>query len=160
MLSDKVRVVSSVLGIPLPEGTSTFEAESCVPSVLIIDAMCIVNMVSKTPDMSTAMHYARKFVDIVAGLSASYDEIRIVFDQYLSGSLKETTRDKRTSKTAPIHYHVNDDTEIKNMKTFLSHISTKSELTKYLSDKLLIYYQGKSQKVIVMHHTTMDACQR
>lgn len=158
MQSDKSQVVSSIFNIPLPEASVVLEAESGVPSVLIIDAMCIVNMVTKTPDMSNAMHFAMKFVEIVAGISKpTYDEIRVVFDQYIPGSLKETTRDKRTCKTPPIHYHVHDGTDIKNIKAFLSHIKTKAELTKYLSDKLIKYYQGKSQKVVVIHHTVMEA---
>jgi len=33
----------------------------------------------------------------------------IVFDQYLTGSLKEITFKKRTIKTAPVHYHANDN---------------------------------------------------
>lgn len=65
-------------------------------------------------------------------------------------------REKQTIKTLSIHYHVHDDTEIRNKKAFMSHVKTKAELTKYLSDKLLRYYQGKSQKVIVMHNTVME----
>jgi len=68
---------------------------------------------------------------------SAYDELRVVFDQYISGSLKETTGDKRNLKVTQIQYHVNDDTDIKNLKTFLSHIETTAELTKYLSDKLM-----------------------
>ena len=102
--------------------------------MLIIDAMCVINMIPKTPDLLKAVHFANKFVDIVVGMG--YDELRVVFDQYIPGSLKETTRDKRILKVTPIRYHVNDDTDIKNLKTFLSHIETKAELTKYLLDKL------------------------
>ena len=75
--------------------------------------------------MSNALHFAKSFVDIVADMSDPYEEVRIVFDQYLTGSLKGTTS-KRTIKTTPVHYHVNDNTEIKNVKTFLSHVSTKA----------------------------------
>ena len=39
------------------------------------------------------------------------------------------------------------------MKTFLSHVSTEAELTKYLSDKLISHYQNKPK----VHHTTMIA---
>jgi len=80
--------------------------------------MCIVNTVTKSPDMSKAKHFTINYVDIVAGMSDTYDEVRIVFDQYILGSLKETTRDKCTVKTTPVYYHVNDDTEIKNMEAF------------------------------------------
>ena len=129
-----------------------------VPSVLIMDAMCVVNMVTKTPEMTNAMHFANKFVAIVAEISKpNYGEIRIVFDQYVSNFLKETTRDKPTAKTTPIHYHVHDGTEIRDVKSFLSHIKTKAELAKFLTDKLIQYYQGKPQKVLIMHHTVMEA---
>ncbi|KAG1692600.1 hypothetical protein GQR58_007244 [Nymphon striatum] len=88
-------------------------------------------------------------------MSASYDELRIVFDQYIPGTLKETTREKRSLKLAHVHYHVNDDTEIKSIKSFLAHIDTKAELTTYLSHNIISHYQGHRQKVLVMHHTTM-----
>ena len=130
MLSDKSKLLSAVMNLPLPEGLAIPEPQSDAPSVLIIDAMCIVNMVPKNPEMSNALHFTNSFVDIVADMSDPYEEVRIVFDQYLTGSLKETTRQKRTIKTTPVHYHVNDNTEIKNVKTFLSHVSTKAELTK------------------------------
>ena len=91
-----------------------------------------MNMIVKTPEMTTAKHFASKFLQIIGGMSASYDEIRIVFKQYLPGILKQTTRYRRTMKTTSIHYHVNDDTEIKSVKVFLVYINTKAELTAYL----------------------------
>ena len=60
--------------------------------------MCVVNIVTKTPEMTNAMHFAKKFVAIVAEISKpNYEEITIICDQYVSNSLKETTRDKRTA---------------------------------------------------------------
>ena len=58
--------------------------------------MCVVNMVTKTPEMTNAMHFAKKFVAIVAQISKPN------YDQYVSNSLKETTRDKRTAKAYPL----------------------------------------------------------
>jgi len=95
MLSDKSKLVSAVMNLPLTEGPAISEPQSDAASVLIIDAMCIVNMVPKNPEMSNALHFANSFVDIVADMSDPYEEIRIVFDQYLTGSLKETTRSER-----------------------------------------------------------------
>ena len=65
--------------MPLPESTSTSSLQGGSPLVLIIDAMCIVNMVPKTPDLLKAVHFANKFVDIVAGMGSAYDELRVVF---------------------------------------------------------------------------------
>ena len=70
-----------------------------VSSGLIIDAMSVVNMVTKTLEMTNAMYFPKKFVAIVAENSkTNYEEIRIVFYQYVSNYLKETTRYKRTVK--------------------------------------------------------------
>ena len=66
----------------------------------------------------------------------SNSKIHLVFNQYLRKSLKETTRDKITKETT-IHYHVNDTTELKNVKTILSNNKTKGELTEYLAEKIL-----------------------
>ena len=67
-----------------------------VSSGLIIDAMSVVNMVTKTLEMTNAMYFPKKFVAIVAENSkTNYEEIRIVFYQYVSNS---TTRYKRTVK--------------------------------------------------------------
>ena len=127
MQSDKAHVVFPISNIPLP----VIAIGMGVPSVLIRDAMCVVNMVTKTLEMTNAMHLPKMFVAIVAEKSkTNCEEIRIVFYQYVSNSLEETTRDKRTAKTTPIHYHVHDGTEIRNVKSFLSHIKTKTELKK------------------------------
>ncbi|KAK7079150.1 hypothetical protein SK128_021610, partial [Halocaridina rubra] len=140
MLSDKSNLVSAVMNVPLPEDLAISEPESDVPSVLIIDAMCIVSILPKTPEISNALHFAKRFVDIVADISNSYGEVRIAFAQYLTGSLKETTHQKQTVKTTPVHYH-DDNTEIKNLKPFLSHVNTKAELTEYLLYKRVNHYQ-------------------
>jgi len=56
--------------------------------------LCLLHSLPKTPEMSNALHFAKSFVDT---------QVRIVFDQYLTGSLTETTRQKRTIKTTPVH---------------------------------------------------------
>ena len=59
-------------------------------------------MVNITLEMTNAMHFSKKFVAIVMIVvdisKTNYEEIRIVLYQNVSNSLKETTRDKRTSK--------------------------------------------------------------
>ena len=81
--------------------------------------------------------------------------MKYVWYLYLPGSLKETTREKRTKTSTPIHYHVNDNTDIKNVKAFLAHIETKSELTEYLAKKIICHYKDSDKKVLVIHHDTM-----
>ena len=56
------------------------DIEMGISSVLIIDSMSVVNMVTKTLEMTNAMHFAKKFVAIVVEMSkTNYEEIRIVF---------------------------------------------------------------------------------
>ena len=68
MQSDKAQVVSLISNMLLPDG-EVIDNEMGVPSVLIIDAMCVVNMVTKTPDMTNAMHFTKQFMAIVAEIS-------------------------------------------------------------------------------------------
>ena len=150
-------MMSSKSNMAVQDGTVDMLPErQDVTKVIIFDVMCVVNMVVKTPEMRTAKHFASKFLLIIGGMSANYDEIKIVFEQYLPGMLKRTTRDRRTMKTTSIHYHVNDDTEIKSVQEFFAHINTKAELTAYLSDKIISHYQNQMVKLLVMHHTTME----
>ncbi|KAJ8034055.1 hypothetical protein HOLleu_24474 [Holothuria leucospilota] len=161
MLSGKFQLVRLIMDLPLPDNVQEPTSEDSTGStkeILIIDAMCIVNMVTKSPNEKfRASDFATKFLDIIINLSSPYDEVRIVFDQYLLGSLKETTRDNRTKKSTSIHYHVNNSTEIRNVKSFLAHIKTKAELTEYLADKILCHYKDSTKKVVVMHHTSIMA---
>lgn len=160
MLSNKASLVDLIMNMPEKyHAISDPNIVKPITRVLIIDAMCVVHMIVKTPEMTTAKHFAENFLQIIGNMGSAnrYDELRVVFDQYLQETLKETTRDKRIIKTVPIHYHVNDDTEIKSIKSFLAHVSTKAELTEYLSNKLLWHYRGHKQKVLVMHHTKMES---
>ena len=109
--------------------------------------------------MTNASHFAIKFIERIVNLSEPYDEVRIIFDQYLGGSLKEVTRVKRVSSITSVHFHVNDHTEIKNIKCLLSHIRTKSELTTYLSKKVLAHFKNHSKRVIVTHQAFIESNQ-
>ena len=93
MLSSKSNVVPLGLNMAVQEGIVDMppERQDVTNVIIIIDAMCVVNMVVKTPEMTIAKHFASKFLQIIGDMSASYDEIRIVFDQYLPGMLKQTT---------------------------------------------------------------------
>ena len=118
MISDKSQIVTSIRNLPLPQNTDFTESDNDT-SIMIIDAMCIVNMITMTKDIFTAKHFAHKFIEFVSRISSKYDEVRVVFDQYISNSLKESTRKKRTSNVTTIQFHVHDDTEIKSLKIFL-----------------------------------------
>ena len=67
--------------------------------------------------------------------ASEFDDIRLVFDQYLNCSLKEQYCEKRTSGRQ-IKYLIRDSAPLKGitLKYFLSHIETKSDLTTYLAE--------------------------
>ena len=112
--------------------------------------MAVVNSVTKTKQTKTCQNFADAFLQITCNMAAQYDEVRLVFDQYIKTSLKEQMRTKRT-KGKSTYYHVKDNTLIKNisLKDFLSDIRTKGELTKYLADKVL-HHSKSSNNIYCM----------
>lgn len=122
---------------------------------MLIDGMFLVKLIKKVPEMTTAEHFAAKFLHILKDLVYGYDEFRLLFDQYVESSLKEATRKKRAKGHEPIQFHVNDDTPIKSIPDFLAHSATKAELTKYLGDKVIAYFESRSEKVLVAYHNIM-----
>ena len=61
--------------------------------------------------------------------------MRLVFDRYIEGSLKESTGEKRSGGKV-IGYIIKDSTSFVGvkMKKLLSHILTKKDLTIYLAE--------------------------
>ena len=69
--------------------------------MLIVDAMAILQVIKKVSGMTTIAHLKKDFLNKILRLLRGYDEVRIVFDQYLKHSLKSKTRDPcTTSKEA------------------------------------------------------------
>lgn len=58
--------------------------------------MFLVKLIKKVPEMTTAEHFAAKFLHILKDLVYGYDEFRLLFDQYVESSLKEATRKKKS----------------------------------------------------------------
>ena len=90
-------------------------------------------------------------------MSEKYEEIRVLFDQYKRDSLKMQTRKIHAKIERPVHYHIKDSTKILKSKKFLSHILTKSELTKYLLEKSLSHFKTSAKKVVVLYHNLICA---
>ena len=82
----------------------------------------------KTRDLGDA------FIKRIDRLMKGYSEGRIIFDRYITGSLKEKTRSKRAVTTQPDKSIKQDSMNMHNvpMKLLLSHVDTKSQLTEYL----------------------------
>ena len=122
--------------------------------VIIFDGMAIVQKIKKTGNLKTCSDFAKVFIDILINESRGYKQIRLIFDRYMKHSLKEQTREKRT-KGKVVHFKISDDTKIENysMKVFLSHIKTKKELTKYLTEKFIDTMESIGKEYVVVYDT-------
>ena len=106
--------------------------------------MALVNTIQKTESLKTCKDFAQGFIRKLAFITASYEEIWLIFDRYIEQSLKQRMRNKHTGGDE-IHYHVEDTTNLSNipLKQFLSHIKTKEELTAYLANKTMKYFSER-----------------
>ena len=106
--------ISGPVIFTLPEDTGNPELDGGVPSVQIIDAMCIVNIVIKNPDKSIALYFSEKWVEIVLKMGISLEMGHFgPIDLWL---LQKATQGKGNFKTTTILYHVNDNSAIRNIK--------------------------------------------
>ena len=85
-----------------------------------------------------------------------YLEGRIIFDRYITGSLKEKTRVKRAGTTQPVKFIIPVSMNINNVpiKLLLSHVDTKSQLTEYLGKRLLEHFAMSEQGLVVVFGIT------
>ena len=110
--------------------------------------MALVNNLMTCKDLKD------QFIERLSNESSGFSEVRIVFDRYIDGSLKEQIREKRTSGKSGC-YIVKDSTTLAGltMKQFLSHIQTKSDLTAYLSEYAIHELANMGRRFVVMFET-------
>ena len=97
-----------------------------------------------------------RIIALLEYILSRYDETHLVFDTYRENSLKSLMRKKRTGKTQPVQFKINDSTYIGNtsMKLLLSHTKTKDELTAYLSEKAVQYAIERNKCLFVSWRET------
>ena len=127
-----------------PADTSNIvNSETRKAKVIILDGMAIVNGLPKDKNppfpIITCKDLAELFLCQLRSKCDGYDEVRLVFDRYVSDSLKWLTREGRNKGVKSTQYRINDSTIIKGvkLKDLLSDINTKSDLTSYLAEKCL-----------------------
>ena len=120
-------------GVPIDERETTDRA----PCVLIIDAMAVVQCIKKTPIMTSILHLKTAFNARFERMVIAYMDVRVIFDRYVEGSLKEKTRKKRTTyvAAATAGHVVHDGMSINtiSLKQLLSCTSTKHSQADLLS---------------------------
>ena len=90
-------------------------------------------------------------------MAIGYMEVRVTFDRYVEGSLKEKTRKTRaTSGATATDGHVVHDSMSTNtisLKQLLSCTPTKHTLTCYLDQGLLERFDGRDLTLVVVYDT-------
>ena len=166
--TDKSNVINAVENLmksrqPQEQDRSGSDEESSLDEstetrkVIILDGMAIVQKLKKTKDTKTCRDLGEVFIKRVKLESRQYDEVYLIFDRYIEGSLKERTRHKRTGGKG-IQYKVTDNARIDNipLKKFLSHIETKQELTVYLARLLVNYFEENNTNYVVVYDTVCE----
>ena len=78
----------------LPDITTSAMTSAEIPAdqsykVIFIEGMALVNSITKTEDIKTCRDFAMVFIDRLAKITEKYSEIRLVFDRYITSSLKK-----------------------------------------------------------------------
>ena len=144
----------SLMGLDIPSNNCTGTESQFFE---IIDGMAVVNSLNKTSEIKTCKGFSNKFNEIMRE-TTDCDEIRVIFDRYVSNSLKGATRGKRCDGNAT-KYKVTDTTNIEgiSMKSFLSHVETKHYLTVYLAKNVITQFiQTKKHFVVVYHNISIS----
>ena len=94
-------------------------------NVIIIDEQAVVQSMTKLLGMEKIRDLGDAFITRIDILMKGYLEGRIIFDRYITGSLKESSSYKLI---------IQDSMNVHNvpMKLLLFHVDTKSQLTEYL----------------------------
>ena len=136
------------------EEDETTEEVEFIQKVVIFDGMALVNKLTITKETKTCKDLKDQFMARLLRESDAFSEVRLVFDRYIEGSLKEQTREKRTSGIS-VRYIVKDSTSLVGLtlKRFFSHIQTKADLTIYLSEYAISELPSASKRFVVVFDT-------
>ena len=103
--------------------------------------------------MQTLSDLQDAFNERIQSMASGYDEVRVVFDQYMDQSLKNKTRQK-TAATS-VEYEIHPDMKLTmSIKDLLSASSTKKKLTFKLGEGLLEYFSSDSSIVLFVLYDT------
>ena len=103
--------------------------------VLVIDAMAVLHSMKKTPMMIKIADFQAAFIKRIESLAYNYNQVHVIFDNYLDQSLKNKTRQKRavSSKEYVIHSEMK---LIMPLKDILSSTKSKRSLTEMFAEAL------------------------
>ena len=116
-----------------------FQTQVQLSKVLIIDAMTVFQSIKKTSATQKLSHLQEAFIKRIVLMLIGYSEGWIVFDQHKEKSLKNKTRQKRS--TTSTEYQVYPQMKLTiSIKDLLSSSKTKSYLTTMFAGALLEHF--------------------
>ena len=113
---------------------------------IAIDAMCLLNQMSKPTWVKTGEDLASLFCKRVNDLAMGATTVIVAFDTYRELSLKNATRAKRQTKKVSRQYHITLSSNLSklSMKDLLCHNSSKQCLSIFLLESLATRLNSKS----------------
>ena len=117
---------------------------------IAIDAMCLLNQMTKPTWVKTGKDLASSFCKRVDDIAMSAIILLVAFDTYKNVSPKNVARAKRQTKKVSRQYEITSPTHQKlSMKDLLSHNSTKQSLANFLLESLVAYLISQSINYVV-----------
>jgi hypothetical protein len=133
-------------GQPCSDGNDTSDRPT-LKKVLIIDAMAVLQGITKTPAMLRLSDYLQIFIKRIEDMGSRYNEVHVIFDRYQDQSLKDKTREK--GSTSSVEYRVHLDMKLTmTIRELLSASSTKAALTLLFAKELLNHLGPKKFLVV------------
>ena len=98
--------------------------------VAIVDGIAELHCMGKQVHLYTCQDLAAYFCKWMNGKFCSYDEVHLVFDSYIMGSLKTATREFRQQNSEPVEYKIVPTTIISKvtMTNLLAHDKIKDSV--------------------------------
>lgn len=106
----------------------------------LIDGHALIQTLGKPQNCRTFEEYAKIFFRLVIGnIGENVQRVDVVFDTYITQSIKSTTRSRRSTKKRPIRKIINrGDLPLPQVwANFISLADNKADLARYLSDYLV-----------------------
>jgi len=126
-----------------PQPDLQMQEDDSSVSVLIVDAMGVLQSMKKTPTMLKLSDLQDAFNKRIEMMMSGYDEGRVVFDRYMNQSLNNKTWQKRASTS--VEYEIYPEMKLTMpIKELISASSTKKTLTCMFGQGLLEYFSRHS----------------
>lgn len=146
-------LIDLINGIRLPSNPYQhldFTDDRCV---LIVDGLDILESLKSVKSMENVGELADLFIAAASSEldhPNNYSEVRLLFTRFVSESVNESkSRQKYRTPGKIKQYHITEKTPVKKLESFLAHVETRHELTKFLGNKILKMFATSKIQIVV-----------